>query len=106
MGDFREKCKRTGEIDTSNVCIYLFIDSNCHISAFNNFFDLSIFIILPQKVTVFTKEASKRWRALEGDDKKPWEERAALDRKRYEEEMEHYVPPPGMGGKSRKKVTE
>ena len=39
------------------------------------------------------------------DDRKPWDERAALDKQRYEKEMESYIPPPGMSGpKSRKKV--
>ncbi|KAF6031714.1 hypothetical protein EB796_010008 [Bugula neritina] len=73
MGDFREKCKRTGEADTSNV-------------------------------TEFTKLASTKWKALNEEDRKPWDERAALDKQRYEREMESYHPPPGMGGgKARRK---
>lgn len=73
MGDYREKCKRTGESDTSNV-------------------------------TEFTKLASAKWKALNEEDKKPWEERAALDKQRYEREMSTYEPPPGMSGsRSRKK---
>ena len=43
---------------------------------------------------------------LNDEDRKPWDERAALDKQRYEKEMETYIPPPGMSGpKSRKKVT-
>lgn len=41
---------------------------------------------------------------MNDQDRKPWDDRAALDKQRYEKEMEHYQPPPGMGGKSRKKV--
>lgn len=73
MGDFREKCKRTGEADTSNV-------------------------------TEFTKLASTKWKALSEEERKPWDERAALDKQRYANEMESYQPPPGMSTqRSRKK---
>jgi hypothetical protein len=76
MSDLREKCKRTGEMDTSNV-------------------------------TEFTKYASSKWKVMDDGDKKPWNERAELDKKRYEKEMETYQPPPGMGGRgSRKKAKD
>lgn len=49
--------------------------------------------------------ASVKWRALDDDERKPWNERAALDKQRYEREMETYQPPPGMTAqRSRKKV--
>lgn len=56
-------------------------------------------------MTEFTKYASKKWKELKDSDKKQWNDRAALDKERYEKEMETYHPPPGMGGRgSRKKV--
>lgn len=56
-------------------------------------------------MTEFTKLASVKWKALSDEEKKPWDERAQLDKQRYEREMEGYHPPPGMSGpKSRKKV--
>lgn len=72
MGDFREKCKRTGEADTSNV-------------------------------TEFTKLASAKWKVLSDSERVPWDERAALDKQRYEKEMETYVPTPGYSAKAARK---
>lgn len=58
------------------------------------------------QVTEFTKLASSKWKVMSAEEKKPWDERAALDKQRYEREMDGYHPPPGMSGpKSRKKVS-
>ena len=71
----------------------------------SSYLSLNILSFLFSKVTEFTKLASTKWKAMNEDDRKPWDERAALDKQRYEKEMESYIPPPGMSGpKSRKKV--
>lgn len=56
-------------------------------------------------MTEFTKLASAKWKLLNDAERTPWDERAALDKERYEREMETYQPPPGMSAqRSRKKV--
>jgi len=44
----------------------------------------------PKRIAEFTKEASEKWKALTVDGKKPFEASAAIDRKRYEEQMAAY----------------
>lgn len=51
------------------------------------------------KIAEFTKECSERWREMDGKAKKPFEDKAAVDKARYDEEMSHYG---GAGGKAKK----
>lgn len=44
----------------------------------------------PKKIADFTREASDKWKAMSPDKKAPYEDAAAKDRKRYEEEMAAY----------------
>ncbi|KAK6177497.1 hypothetical protein SNE40_015588 [Patella caerulea] len=59
------------------------------------------------KIAEFTKECSSAWRALEGDEKKKFDDKAAKDKLRFEREMKTYVPLPGEKvGKSKKEKDE
>jgi len=51
----------------------------------------------------FSKKCSERWKDITDTDKKRFEVMAAQDKKRYDNEMEHYIPPPGDGKKRKKK---
>ena len=42
------------------------------------------------KITEVASLIGSKWRDLDDDEKKPYEEQAAKDRKRYEKEMEAY----------------
>ncbi|GFN90951.1 high mobility group protein 1 [Plakobranchus ocellatus] len=42
------------------------------------------------KIAEFTKLASEKWKALTAEQKRPYEAQAAIDKKRYEEEMAIY----------------
>lgn len=44
----------------------------------------------PTKIAEFTKESSEKWRGLSPEGKKPYEQSAAKDKKRYDEEMALY----------------
>ncbi|BFZ10708.1 hypothetical protein BsWGS_13747 [Bradybaena similaris] len=44
----------------------------------------------PTKIAEFTKEASEKWKALPPEKKKPFEDAAAEDKKRYDTEMGVY----------------
>lgn len=45
------------------------------------------------KVTEVSKELSKRWKDLSDENRELYDKQAAEDKKRYEKEMEGYVPP-------------
>jgi len=42
------------------------------------------------KITQVMSLIGEKWREMEDEDKKPYEEQAAADRKRYEKEMKQY----------------
>lgn len=51
----------------------------------------------------FSKKCSERWKALTATEKKRFEDMAKADKVRYNREMQHYVPPKGMGARARKR---
>ena len=57
--------------------------------------------------TEFSKECSQKWNEDSKVDKDRYFKMAEKDRKRYEEEMATYTPPPGSGrGKKGKRVKD
>lgn len=51
----------------------------------------------------FSKKCAGRWKVMDGNDKRPFEEMAARDKLRWEEEMKHWTPADGRKGKKQKR---
>ncbi|XP_030629486.1 high mobility group protein B2b [Chanos chanos] len=58
---------------------------------------------IPINFAVFSKKCSERWKALADTEKRRFEDKAKVDKARYDREMKNYVPPKGMGKKGKKK---
>jgi len=54
------------------------------------------------KITEVTKKASEEWKVLTADQKKEWDDKAKLDKARYDNQMKSYVPPNNVGGPKKK----
>lgn len=59
-----------------------------------------------KKVAEVTKAASEKWKNLTPSEKKPYDDKAAEDKRRYDKQMSSYVPPKGTSGKVGKKVVD
>ena len=53
--------------------------------------------------TTFSQECSASWKDMDDEDKADFFQQADEDKKRYQKEMESYVPPAGDGDGGRKK---
>ena len=53
--------------------------------------------------TTFSQECSASWKDMDDEDKADFFQQADEDKKRYQKEMESYVPPVGEGNGGRKK---
>jgi len=51
----------------------------------------------------FSKKCAGRWKVMDTTDKRPFEEMAARDKMRWEEEMKHWTPVDGRKGKKQKR---
>lgn len=51
----------------------------------------------------FSKKCAGRWKLMDGNDKRPFEDMAARDKLRWEEEMKHWTPADGRKGKKQKR---
>lgn len=51
----------------------------------------------------FSKKCAGRWKVMDMNDKRPFEEMAARDKMRWEEEMKHWTPVDGRKGKKQKR---
>jgi len=51
----------------------------------------------------FSKKCAGRWKVMDTSDKRPFEEMAARDKMRWEEEMKHWTPVDGRKGKKQKR---
>mmetsp|Transcript_15570 Transcript_15570/g.47455 ORF Transcript_15570/g.47455 Transcript_15570/m.47455 type:complete len:105 (-) Transcript_15570:1659-1973(-) len=45
------------------------------------------------KVADIGRELGRRWREMSDGEKAPYQEKADVDKERYQEEMSHYTPP-------------
>lgn len=54
-------------------------------------------------VTEFTKMASQKWKNMNETERAPYDQRAQIDKQRYESQMSMYVPAPGFSSKGSRK---
>ncbi|XP_051956150.1 high mobility group protein B2-like [Xyrauchen texanus] len=58
---------------------------------------------VPVNFSEFSKKCSERWKTLNASEKSKFEDKAKIDKVRYDKEMKTYVPPKGVGKTGRKK---
>jgi hypothetical protein len=54
----------------------------------------------------FSKECGRKWQTMNEADRQPFDEMAAQDKLRYDNEMANYVPPPGTKKKPMKRKND
>jgi len=47
----------------------------------------------PYDIATVSKESSEQWKTMDEDDREPYVKQAEKDKKRYQKEMESYIPP-------------